>query len=68
MAKRKSDPASYENALSELEAIVYSLQESNVQIDVLSAKAKRAAMLIKYCRQKLRSTEKELNDLFEEDD
>ncbi len=62
MAKSKSE--SYEKAMAELQEIIQALQEEAVNIDELSTKVKRAAELIKFCKQKLRATESELNDLF----
>jgi len=65
MSKKITD-LSYEEAMSELKTIVQELQEATVSIDDLSEKSKRAATLIKYCREKLRKTEDELKGLFEE--
>jgi exodeoxyribonuclease VII small subunit len=65
MSKEKEN-LSYDKALKELKMIVGQLQEEAVSIDDLSNKAKRAAELIKYCREKLRRTEGDLKSLFEE--
>ncbi len=65
MSKKITD-LSYEEAMAELKTIVQELQEATVSIDDLSEKSKRAAVLIKYCREKLRKTEDELKGLFEE--
>ena len=56
---------SYEEALQELQQIVAQLQEDAVSVDELSEKVKRAAELIAYCREKLRTTEENLEGLFE---
>ena len=64
MAKKKSSIDSYENAMKELQMIVDQLQEESIGIDELSEKVKRAADLIKYCKEKLRSTDKDLNNIF----
>jgi len=66
MSKKKSDQPTYEEAMEELKTIVQQLQEGTVSIDDLSEQSKRAATLIKYCREKLRNTETELKGLFEE--
>ena len=66
MSKKKITDLSYEDAMQELKAIVQELQEATVSIDDLSDKSKRAATLIKYCREKLRKTEDELKGLFED--
>jgi|AntRauTorckE5430_2_1112549.scaffolds.fasta_scaffold33485_2 exodeoxyribonuclease VII small subunit len=55
----------YEEAIKELQETVAQLQEDHINIDELSAKAKRAAELIAYCREKLRATEEEIGGLFE---
>lgn len=55
----------YEEAIQELQETVTQLQENEVNIDELSAKVKRAAQLIAYCREKLRATEVEIGGLFE---
>ena len=55
----------YEEAIQELQETVAQLQEDEVNIDELSAKVKRAAELIAYCREKLRATEAEIGGLFE---
>lgn len=57
---------SYESALTELQELVSELQGEAVSIDDLSAKAKRAAALIKHCREKLRHTDQELKGLFDQ--
>ena len=64
MAKKKSSIDSYENAMKELQMIVDQLQEESIGIDELSEKVKRAADLIKYCKEKLRSTDKDLDNIF----
>jgi exodeoxyribonuclease VII small subunit len=65
MSKEKEN-LSYDKALKELKMIVGQLQEEAVSVDDLSSKAKRAAELIKYCREQLRRTEGDLKSLFEE--
>ncbi len=61
-----SEKISYESALSELQELVTDLQGEAVSIDDLSQKAKRAAELIKFCREKLRHTDQELKGLFDQ--
>lgn len=54
---------SYEAALQELQEIVDLLQEEAIGIDTLSEKVKRAAELIRFCREKLRSTEEDVKNV-----
>ena len=56
----------YESAVTELQTIVNAMQEETVSIDQLSDKARRAAELIKFCKEKLRNTEKVVDSLFED--
>ena len=62
----ENENISYDKAMKELKMIVGQLQDEAVSIDDLSNKAKRAAELIKYCREKLRRTEGDLKSLFED--
>ena len=66
MAKNKPEPSTltYANALQEVQTIVQSLQEGQIGIDELSEQLSRAAELIKFCREKLRQTEQEVDGLF----
>ncbi|MEJ2683611.1 MAG: exodeoxyribonuclease VII small subunit [Candidatus Sulfobium sp.] len=56
----KSKQISYSQALSELEKIIGRIESEETDVDVLAEKVKRAAFLIKLCREKLRSTEEEV--------
>lgn len=57
---------SYEKALSELQTIVNALENGEISIDELSQQIERAATLIRFCQEKLRSTEEQINGLFDE--
>lgn len=56
----------YESALEELQGITQNLQEGKIGIDELAAQLQRAAELIRFCREKLRNVEKDIDGLFEE--
>lgn len=51
----------YTEAIEELEEIVSSIENENVNVDELSVKVKRAAELINICKDKLHNTEEEVN-------
>ncbi|MCM8820883.1 MAG: exodeoxyribonuclease VII small subunit [Candidatus Omnitrophica bacterium] len=53
----------YTKAISELEEIVKSIENEDVEVDNLIEKVKRASFLIKYCKEKLRDTEKEVKQV-----
>ena len=58
-------PTSYEKAYEELEAIMNDLQENRISVDDLTAKVRRAAELISFCNDMLRSTEEEVGRIVE---
>lgn len=62
----KGKQISYSRALSELEKIIGEIESEETDLDLLSEKVKRAAHLIKYCRNRLRSTEEEVKKALSE--
>lgn len=50
----------YTEALQELETIVQQIENEEVSVDILSEKVKRAALLIKSCKETLKTTEEEV--------
>jgi len=57
MSKNK---LTYTLAITELEAIVQDIESGEIDVDVLTAKVKRASELIKFCKDSLRNTQKEV--------
>jgi exodeoxyribonuclease VII small subunit len=57
---------SYTEAISELEEIVTEIEQGEITIDALSDKVKRAAELIRICKNKLTSTEQDVNKILGE--
>lgn len=57
---------SYERALSELKEIEAELVNEAVTIDTLAEKIKRASFLIQYCKNRLRATEEEVNNIIKD--
>ena len=53
----------YTQAITELENLVNQMESSEISIDELSEKVKRASFLIKLCREKLASTEIEIGSI-----
>lgn len=56
----------YTEAFEELEQIVSEIEAGEISVDVLSTKVKRAAELIKICKEKIRSTEEDVNVILKE--
>jgi len=57
---------SYSDAFEELQSIVKEIEEGEISVDELSEKVKRAAELITICREKLSTTEEDVNQILRE--
>lgn len=58
-----TDNLTYEQAAAELNEILQSIQQDKCGIDRLTTLTRRAALLLKVCREKLTTTEAELNEI-----
>ena len=56
----------YTEAYEELQSIVSEIEGGEISVDELSGKVKRAALLIKICKNKLTSTEEDVNSILKE--
>ncbi len=56
----------YSEAFKELQTIVEQMEEGNISVDDLSVKIKRAAELIRICKQKLSATEEDVQLILKE--
>jgi exodeoxyribonuclease VII small subunit len=56
----------YTVAFEELQRIVRDMEDGEITVDELALKVKRAAQLIQYCKQKLVSTEGDVNQILKE--
>ncbi len=56
----------YTEAFEELQEIVQEIQDGEISVDDLAIKVKRAAELIKFCKQKLTTTEEDVNQILKE--
>lgn len=61
----------YSEAYQELMEIVQEIENGDISVDVLSDKVKRASVLLRFCKEKLKQTEVDvdqiLKDLSDED-
>lgn len=55
----------YESAARELEVILNELKSDSITIDKLAEKVERASILLKFCSEKLRTTEAKVNDVIQ---
>lgn len=56
---------SYSEAMARLETILSQLEEGNKSVDELSDLVKEAAQLVKHCREKLKTTETDIQEAFQ---
>lgn len=58
-----SEPISYTDAFFELQTITKEIESGEISVDELAEKVKRASELIRICREKLTSTEEDVNKI-----
>ena len=58
-----NDTPTYSQAFEELQQIVSEIESGEISVDQLSEKVKRATLLIRICKQKLTTTEEDVNRL-----
>lgn len=56
----------YDQAYTELKSIAQQIDNESITVDVLAQKVKRAADLIKFCQEKLRATELEVDKIIKQ--
>lgn len=56
----------YTEAYNELIDIVQEIEAGNISVDTLSEKVKRAAILIKLCKEKLTQTEVDIEEILKD--
>ena len=61
-----SENPSYTEAFNELQTIVTEIEKGEISVDLLSEKVKRAALLIKVCKDKLFATEEDVQTILKE--
>lgn len=61
-----SENNTYEKAYNELQTIIAEIESGEISVDVLSEKVKRAASLIAFCKEKLATTENDVQKILDE--
>lgn len=68
MAKKKANPTlTYQEAQQQLEQIVTSVENEELDVDELSEQVQKAMELIAFCRAKLKKTEAAVQKAFEDE-
>lgn len=62
----KEKKPGYQEAFTELEQIVRDIERETIGVDELAEKVKRAAVLIGICRNKLKDTEVDVQNILDE--
>lgn len=62
----KAKQLTYSRALSELEQILNEIESESVDVELLSEKVKKAALLIKFCKDRLRNVEEDVKQALSE--
>jgi len=63
MEKKKQ---TYKEAVAEIEDILEQLENEELDVDDLTVKVKRVAQLLRFCKDKLTGTEKEVQNIIED--
>jgi exodeoxyribonuclease VII small subunit len=58
----------YKEAVEEIETILEKLENEELDVDELAEKVKRVSLLLKFCKDKLAGTEKEIQKIIEDMD
>ena len=66
MADAPATDIGYADALAELEAILDEIEDDAVDVDVLAARVKRAAELLRVCRQRITAARDEVGRIVAE--
>lgn len=61
-----SEKISYTEAFDELKSLIQDVEDGEISVDELSIKVKRASVLLKICKEKLTSTEEDVNQILKE--
>jgi len=62
----EKEKPNYTEAFDELQQIVTEIEHGEISVDELSQKVKRAALLIGICKNKLATTEEDVNQILRE--
>jgi exodeoxyribonuclease VII small subunit len=63
MEKKKQ---TYKDAIAEIEDILDKLENEDLDVDDLAVKVKRVSQLLRFCKDKLTGTEKEIQSIIED--
>ena len=58
---------SYSDAIAEIESILQTIEDGNLNVDELAEKVSRVTDLLKICRDRLNLTEKQINKILEDE-
>ena len=62
----EKDTLTYDKAIEELEELLENIENRDIYVDELSENIKRAALLINFCKKKLKETEENIENILKE--
>ena len=66
LMKNMNKEPKYTEAFTELQSLVAEIERGEISIDSLSEKVRRATILIRICKNKLKETEEDVNKILKE--
>jgi exodeoxyribonuclease VII small subunit len=63
---KMNEKPNYTEAFEELQEIVSEIEQGEISVDELADKVKRATLLIKICKDKLKTTEEDVSKILKE--
>lgn len=63
---KMKQPTTFEEATARLEAIVRKMEDGQLNLDEITSQLKEAKQLVKFCRDKLTKTDKEVNNILKD--
>ncbi|MCS6967957.1 MAG: exodeoxyribonuclease VII small subunit [Cytophagales bacterium] len=68
MELTSTEKLTYQKALEELQEIYHAIESDQVSMDDLATKVERAYLLLRFCKERLRATEQQLEQLMKENE
>lgn len=68
MTKKKKEELNFDQAYEELQHIHQKIQDDSISIEEISTLIRRSTELIKFCKERLRTIESDIDDAFKDEE